>query len=683
MHLLRTLDVWDTLLRRRCHPDVIKLIACQHLLLGFADKLQSIYHNPWILLRERCQVEGDLAHNATLSGTDDEYLLDDVLQQLIQRAWIAGQAIPSDLIENLIEFEITLEISSSYADDGIIEFLNDYPAERTIFLSDFYMPAQSISRILREKGLHSIVSVGHSSCDVGLNKRSGNLFRHIYANYLIHPKNHLHIGDNTYSDVEVPRQLGARSIEYRPYHATEKRILLDQMFQDRSSLHKWISQKTLASLDNHSQSAEIKTHAIRQLGVEAAPLIIGFCLDVAEQSLINRSECIAFFTREGEFFKAVFEVLFPKGFLAGHQLAPTTLFEVSRLSTFCASLREVSINEMMRVWNLYSTQSMHGLISTLGLDPGAIISIIQNHGLDLYTSIQYPWRDERVIALFADPKFLALVYEKRDKDQELLRHYLIGKGLSMSTKSIQIVDVGWRGTIQDNLAFLFPQTLFYGEYLGLSKFLNEQPSNTVKRAYGPDLNLVDDMAHLLDSVSPIEMLCNSPNGSTVGYSISSDLKPSAIRAVDAAENSVFDCFTSEFQQGVLEAARLWSKYIEEHGITAIELRDEACSVWNQLISQSPKAMAEAYASLRHNETFGVGGFIYQGETILLRHVLAAPFKTNSRKRVFQYILSRPWRNALWRRNDLSLHKRVILVCLLMLADAVREPYKLIKRWKTD
>jgi hypothetical protein len=80
-----------------------------------------------------------------------------------------------------------------------------------------------------------------------------------------------------------------------------------------------------------------------------------------------------------------------------------------------------------------------------------------------------------------------------------------------------IVDVGWRGTIHDNIALLYPNIHFTGVYLGLQKFLNDQPSNTSKFAFGPNLNHQLEYPHFLDSVAPIEMITNSPSGSVTGY----------------------------------------------------------------------------------------------------------------------------------------------------------------------
>ena len=42
MTALRLFDVWDTLLRRRCHPDEVKLATAAHVYFRFFDRLREM-----------------------------------------------------------------------------------------------------------------------------------------------------------------------------------------------------------------------------------------------------------------------------------------------------------------------------------------------------------------------------------------------------------------------------------------------------------------------------------------------------------------------------------------------------------------------------------------------------------------------------------------------------------------
>ena len=174
-----------------------------------------------------------------------------------------------------------------------------------------------------------------------------------------------------------------------------------------------------------------------------------------------------------------------------------------------------------------------------------------------------------------------------------------------------IVDIGWRGTIQDNLALILPNIQIHGYYLGLQRFLNKQPSNCVKTAFGPDANTSKDYLDLLDAVSVIEMLCNSPYGSVMGYEFGDKGQVVAHKLVNEQENKVFYNFGTYFQQGVLSVTNTWGHYCDAYVIRRKELRDPACRIWHELVLRPSIELSQAYAELHHNEIFGVGGFSFQ------------------------------------------------------------------------
>ena len=221
----------------------------------------------------------------------------------------------------------------------------------------------------------------------------------------------------------------------------------------------------------------------------------------------------------------------------------------------------------------------------------------------------YPWQDLRVQALFKDPRFLLPIKEKIDADRINLFGYFDQQGWSEQCAKVGVVDIGWRGTIQDNLAYLFPNTKVFGYYLGLQQFLNSQPENCIKSAFCVDINHSNEHYGLLDELSLMEMLCNSPNGSVSGYVQDADKGILATRIVDVGENAVHENFVSHFQQGVLFVSSRWSDYIDNHVIVSSELKEIACRIWGELVTQPSLDLSQSYAALNHNEVFGVGEFV--------------------------------------------------------------------------
>lgn len=371
MYKIRTIDVWDTLLRRDCHPECIKLATAHHLLFGWRDQIKPDFRDGWVLYRARLEAERTLAVQAKAGGKDDEYEITEVLAQWF--AAIFADTVPPDLPNRLAEFELSVEIDRSFADSDIVEFLRSHEAEKTIFLSDFYMSGEMLRRLLSAKGLNTLVTEGMSSCDVGLNKRSGQIFRHVHSIHAISPQSictsattngpmcRHRVRSACMPYITCPNRRMPNAWRVNVCFLPEKYCL--SIFVESA----WLLPKTRAKvfLQNRPQLS---------LGVQAAPLFIGFALWIAEQAVLHKLDRLYFFTREGEFFHKVFSTLFPQGRLFGHDLPPADILEVSRLSTFAPSMRDASIQEMSRIWSLFKVQSVSGLFTTLVWILGCFLS---------------------------------------------------------------------------------------------------------------------------------------------------------------------------------------------------------------------------------------------------------------------------------------------------------------------
>ncbi|NEV61046.1 hypothetical protein [Thiorhodococcus minor] len=451
---------------------------------------------------------------------------------------------------------------------------------------------------------------------------------------------------------------------------------MNKRYADRRSLFHDIERVALECAADRLGAMPDTQRDIFRLGVRAAPLFFGYGLFIAERSLIDGVDRLFFFTREGELFHGVFRRLFQDGCLDGSQLPASSILEVSRLATFSVSLRTVSIEELMRLWSLYSSQSMFALARSLRLEPCAIERSCARHGILLDESILHPWQDERVKRLFADEAFRAILADRIGADRDAALALLARRGLVNDGSAVGVVDIGWRGTIQDNLALMFPRNRFVGYYLGLQRFLNVQPPNCLKHAYGPDANRGLGFSHLLDAVSPMEMLCSSPNGSVMGYGVDPDGHPTARRLAEPSETRIHDDIVRHFQDGVLFACDHWAQARARHGIRSAELRELACGVWGGLITKPERQISEAYARLNHNDVFGVGAFVDKRQVPSPLKILRGLISSRDRREVILYIKQTQWTSGLWHRRDLALGHRAILVAILSTGRA----YKRVRMW---
>ncbi len=681
MYKLRTIDVWDTLLRRDCHPECIKLATAQHLFLGWVNHLKPEFGDGWGLYKARLEAERTLAEQARAGGKDNEYEITQVLTQWAKAVF--ARTVPVGLPTRLAEFELSVEITRSYADPDISDFLNSYKAEKTMFLSDFYMSAEMLRRLLASKGLDSLVSEGLSSCDVGLNKRSGQIFRHVHARHAISPEQHVHIGDNEWSDVASPRALGMNALHYLPEPTHTERLARERLFSSREALFDHLRAECSTLIENATKGLSAQQAVALGLGVQAAPLFIGFALWIAEQTIQQKLDRLYFFTREGEFFRKVFCALFPHNRLFGHDLPPTDILAVSRLSTFAASMTDGSIQEMSRIWSLFKVQSISGLFVTLGLDIGKFSVMLDTLGLKETDVFSNPEKSPELRRLFETPSFAESLKSALASQAVLLQSYFKQSGLKGGGR-LGVVDIGWRGTIQDNIALLMPDAHFHGMYLGLRRVINTQPSNVSKAAYGLDENCCSEFSALFTNFAVMELLCNSPFGSVVGYYTSGDGQTIPQHHVDQQENAGYGEFVAPFQEGVLLAAQHWQSYIERYVVSSNELHAMALQVWDTLRRAPVEGLVDVYLRTPQHDIFGYGEIFKRSQYPSISTILLSPILTSRRRQLVEFIRRVQWSEAIENAKDIGTAHRTVLLMAFRAAHLVKRTAlkaKLAKRSK--
>lgn len=667
MYKLRTVDVWDTLLRRDCHPECVKLATAAHLLFGWPTLPKPAFRTHWALYRARVEAERELAEATRAAGHDDEYEITGVLRLWLES--VAASPFDAELPAQLAEFELSVEIARSFRDPDIGEFLAPHGAERTLFLSDFYMDSGMLGRLLEAKGLGELVSDGISSCDTGFNKRSGRLFRHVHETHGVDPREHIHFGDNAWSDVESAAQSGVKAIHYLPEQAHAERCERERLFVSREVLFQHLRALAGEEADMRASVMEEHAGAAFRLGIEAAPLFIGFAVWIAEQAVVQRLDRLFFLTREGEFFRRVFAVLFPDGRFCGHPLPAHGDLEVSRLSTFAASLGDVSVEELARIWRLFRTQKVGGLFATLGLRAGDFAGLLAEIGLSPDLVVERPESNPALARLLQAPVFREAALNAVAAQRGRLLDYLGEHGF-VAGKRLGVVDIGWRGTIQDNLAHVVPDAAVHGMYLGLRKPINPQPATVSKAAYAADERHDIDTDKLFEAFAALEMICSSPNGSVEGY-VREGGRVKVCRNVSLEENTAYDGFARYFQDGVVLAAEVWRPFLERYVVTSADLHASARRVWEVLCEAPSPRLAQLFLETPQHDMFGFGEFYSRNQAPSIGTILSAPFRRKARREVLEFVRRVQWTSGVRHLQGVGPVHRQTLVALFTAANAAK------------
>lgn len=585
MQKVISFDVWDTLIKRKCNPEEIKLFTARYLLFKYESKIREEYRDSYIILKTRNCIEFEICKENEKKGKDGECRIIDVFNNLQKK--IFKKEEDSIAIE-LLRIEIEHEKKMIYVNEKVLDILEKYKDLKMYCISDFYMDKNSLKEILDSTILKNRFEEIYSSADFLLNKKSGNLYKKFEEDLKISPNDHIHVGDNEFSDIQVAKKMGIETIQMEKYGE-----------------HDFCPNRN-RKFDFNLDSLKIKEASKREerlynVGIDLAPLLYFFVNKIVEYGMRNNRSEIYYQTREGETFIKIHEMI-KKDNIYEVKIPECKLLEVSRVATFGASLNEITISELLRLWSQYRCQSIKALFKTLDIDIKKYESIIKKYEIDIDEMIWEPWFNIKIQNLFNDDEFKnGINKELKEKRKQLIK-FFESKGIVNDEKPMLIVDLGWRGTIQDNLAYIYTNKQIDGYYYALYDYYNVQPKNTTKFAFIKDKEITYE--YIGKMITLFEMLFNPESGSVIYYK---DNK--AIRKVKESEYNTVKNITSYIQKGMLDGSKTINNYLECHPFENSEFDNYIYDIIRKMKEQPSKELVEAYYSLVHNDTFGTGEYV--------------------------------------------------------------------------
>lgn len=586
MQKVISFDIWDTLIKRKCHPEEIKLFTMRYMLFKYEEEIVEEYRDSYILLRERNTIESEICRKNEKKGKDGECKIKDVFVELQRKVFINSKE--RSIAEELLRVEINHEKKMIYVNEDVLSILDKYKEYKKYCISDFYMDEVSLKEILDSTVLKGKFEKIYSSADFCLNKKTGNLFKKFEEDLNLQPKDHIHVGDNEYSDIQIPQKLGIETIKMRKYGEYK------------------FSPCRNRSFDFNLESLKVEKKCNREerlynVGVELAPLLYFFVNKIVEFGIRNKRKEIYYQTREGETFIKIHKMIAENNIYES-ELPEYKLLEVSRIATFSASLNEISISELLRLWSQYKCQSMKALFKTLNIDIEKYKDIIKKYNIDIDMQIHEPWFNINVQNLFNDNDFKKKINAELKEKRNQLVTFFEHKGIINDNKPILIVDLGWRGTIQDNLAYIFTNKQIDGFYYALFDYYNVQPKNTRKFAYINNRKITYDYIGAM--ITLFEMLFNPESGSVISYD-----GDKAIRKVKKSEYETVKNITSYIQKGMIDASKKINEYLSFHPFENSEFDNYIYDIIRNIKEHPSKELVEAYYCLVHNDTFGTGEYV--------------------------------------------------------------------------
>lgn len=476
-------DVFDTLLKRdvRCETDVFDYVE-QRFNDRFGEKLSG-FKKLRIDAEQAAQKNG---REATLSGI--------YLQLSTKLLATVNQAE----IEELKKIEMTFEEEIFCPNPEILDVYRYcvMKGKRILAVSDMYFGADFIYRQLKKNGFDKIDAL-YVSSDVNKSKKKGSLYRYLLVQEKLSPKRIIHIGDSKRNDYLVPRMLGIHAIciAKNPCHTQywhyKDRKDDDAIYAFINNRLPYISERQIA------------------IGYEVyGPLLYLFVKWLTER--LEPSKPILFFSRDCYVVKQAYDIV------TGSK-QKSIYFLASRKSLSLASLSEK--NSVKDIETLISIEpeliTLKDFLRKFGLEPELYRNLAKECGLVLSAVFR---RDK----FMKDPRVLKFwkMLENEIKTKAACYHKGFKQYYSQTvgcTSTIQVVDIGWRCTMQYCLEEILSDSVnVYGYYIGVKNSEITKRMNCEGFYINKEFDLDKD-ALISASSGLLEAFFTAPHGSVSGY----------------------------------------------------------------------------------------------------------------------------------------------------------------------
>ena len=446
-------DYYDTLVTRDCNPEDIKILWANVLANYIEYKISG---TELLAIRKASERKLSEKYSGLLSVSYDYRQL---ANEIFYRLCYSSKNTLLNIWKNKEQFykySLDLEVSIEKRHQKIIK--DNYSAIekmkksgiKVAVVSDFYIGLEGFYQYAPFE-IVNLVDRIFISCDCGDRKENGKLYDYILKELEISSTETLMIGDNKNSDYLIPLRKGIKSI----YLQNTKKIRETTIAVQESRL--WDIMKANKDI----------------LYGNYAFALYYFIDQMYRYVRKNGIDKVLFCAREGEFLKELFEV-----YLNNHPACGVKCeyLYVSRLSTFVPSLKKLEDEKFENLFRQFKDISPRSFMISIGFDNQDAIQICIENGIEPESIVYNFPESECWIKLKADQFFCEKYQEVTNSQKRGFDAYI--NSIICSEEDMCIIDVGWKGTIQDNIyGFFGNRRKIIGIYLGLSENLDKNDNN--------------------------------------------------------------------------------------------------------------------------------------------------------------------------------------------------------------
>lgn len=448
-----SVDVFDTLLIRRVHePDLVKPPVARFIANKAGENSIKISFQKALKIRNDIELEHRIRNGRIYP--DREACYPDFMRETLDR--IFHGKCPPGFLKEVTDFELAIEKSMLVPRSLFVELLERLhkAGKRIMALSDTYLPALYVRRLLEHSALTPWIDEVFSSADSFKAKASGAAYQMLISQYGVQPSKWLHIGDNPISDGLQPAANGIRAFVLRDTLEKKRKAVVRRYWLCAEKRRFWkgrLVQQLMLPLEG-----EVLPHEPLYItGYNfLSPLFCAFILHVAERTRELGIRRIYFFSREGLLFQQIWERM--AGTLFPMDNTPDIRYlHVSRIalaSTSCA-YQGLTADNARIAFLPPRNRDFHDLCRVFDLSLDPLLSFLRRHGLspDDPLSPLYPDHKQeigfRFDDLLSDDEFQETIKQQTRASNRAMESYLAEQHF-FDQSDVALIDIGWLGSIQ-------------------------------------------------------------------------------------------------------------------------------------------------------------------------------------------------------------------------------------------
>ncbi|MEG1821084.1 MAG: HAD-IA family hydrolase [Malacoplasma sp.] len=490
-------DIFDTLVHRNVNGEYVKKIWA-----GYISNVFNEQYNANDIYEMRRNIELECCEQNFRKGFDKELNYKEIIENMYIKLEIKDYSF-IDFYNKCLWFEYKIEESVLYVDKNIISLLDVLKEEKKELycISDMYLPKKTIKKLLLSKGLLNYFEDVFVSSEKKITKNTGRLYDFVFKKIDKQKENILMIGDNKYSDYESCIGRGVDS------------YLINASFY-KDFYQKFEVENSFSSNNNKIQLLDFKSHEKPFADVSFS--LYKFTESLYYKLLKDGFNDAFFCAREGLFFKKLFDE-FQKN-INGPKINTHYLL-VSRRATFLPSLDSIKNEKFKTLFVQYNVLSLRTFMKNLSFTNDEINNIFLNMKTKNPDKEIFKFSSsKKFLDLKRNRLFVRLYNEKRLNARSSFMNYVNSFNVDLS-KGFAMVDVGWKGTIQNNIQKILKRVNVKGYYLGLVNYVKTTDyDNKVGVLFESTINNKSKNNNLFNlNRSIYEILLDANHGSTLSY----------------------------------------------------------------------------------------------------------------------------------------------------------------------